>query len=79
MKTVITTIIAALGSSLSRILLSALSVAKEGLRFLNFMKEEKKEKREDEKKEKERQKIQEHNDKVKDACDNGTIEDLMNL
>ena len=72
MSSILTIILNAIASSLAKILTETLSVAKELLKFLNYCKEEKK-------KEKEEKKIREYNEKVKDACDNGNVEDLLNL
>ena len=72
-------VLKALGSSLASVLNSAFSALGEFIKYLNFLKEEKKDEKEEEKKEKQKQEIKEYNEKVKDACDNGTVEDLINL
>lgn len=72
MTSILTIVLNAITSSLASILTKALSLGKEVMKYLNFCKEEKR-------KEKDEKKVKEYNDKVKDACDNGTIEDLLNL
>ena len=72
MSTVLTTIITALGTSLATVLIKLFSVVGEVLKYLNFLKQEKKE-------EKKKKEIDDYNKKVKDACDGGTVEDLLNL
>lgn len=79
MKNVVITLINALGAKLSNVLLGLMSVLKEFLKYMNFLREEKKEEKEEMKKEKEKQELKQENEKIKDACDNGTVEDLINL
>ena len=72
MSAIFQKIVSYIGPLLGKVLLGLFSCIKEIFKFLNFMKQEAK----DEKDEKE---IKEHNDHVKDVCDNGDVEDLINL
>jgi len=72
MSALIQKIVSFVGPLLGKVLLGLFSCLKEVFKYLNFLKQEAK----DEKEEKE---IKEHNDHVKDVCDNGNVEDLLNL
>lgn len=72
MKEIAKSLISALGKTLGKILLGLISLSKDVLKLIFMIKKEKQE-------EKQKQEIKDYNDKVKDACDNGTVEDLINL
>lgn len=72
MASILTIVLNAIASSLASILLKTLSFGVEIVKYLNFCKKEKRREREE-------KKVKEYNDKVKDACDNGDVEDLLNL
>lgn len=72
MKSLLSKLLTLLGTSLSKVLLALFQAIADLCRYLYTSKQM-------EKTEKENQKIKEHNDKVKDACDNGDVEDLINL
>ena len=72
MKEIAISVINALGKSLAKVLMGLIGLSKDILKLIFMIKQEKKE-------QKEKQEIKEYNDKVKDACDNGSVEDLINL
>ena len=72
MSSILTIVLNAIASSLASILMKALSFGVEVVKYLNYCKTEKRQ-------EMEEKKTKEHNEKVKDACDNGDVEDLLDL
>lgn len=67
-KTILTIILKSLGNQLGKFLFKLIGTANELLKFLNYTK-----------KEKENKKIHEENEKIKDACDNGQLKDILSL
>ena len=65
-------IIAAIGTELAQVLLKLLSVAREVLKYLNW-------RREDAERERKEAEAKAYNERLRDACDNGTVEDLIDL
>jgi len=72
MKALITAIISALGTKLGQVLLSLANVAVKVLSYLEAVRKDNKEKEQ-------REKIEKQKEKIDDVCDNGTIEDLVNI
>lgn len=70
MKTIITIVLNAIGSSLASILCEGLSCAKALIQFLNG-------KRRDKKEAEAQAKVDAKNSAIDDACNNGTLEDLL--
>ena len=68
MKTILTMILKSLGNQLGKFLFKLVGTVNELLKFLNYTK-----------KEKENKKIREENEKIKDACDNGQLKDILSL
>lgn len=67
-KTILTMILKSLGNQLGKFLFKLVGTVNELLKFLNYTK-----------KEKENKKIREENEKIKDACDNGQLKDILSL
>jgi hypothetical protein len=72
MKTILLSLLKTFGTQLFKLILSLLSTIKEVFKYLNNLKKEKKE-------QKIKEEVNKYNEKLKEACDNGSIEDLLNL
>lgn len=72
MKSILSKLILTLGTKLASVLIHAADSLKETVKYLLYCKKEK------EKKENVKE-VKEYNEKVEDAVNNGTVEDLLNL
>lgn len=72
MKTILLSLLKIFGTKLFKLLLSFFSTIREVFKYLNNLKKEKKE-------QKIKEEVNKYNKKLKDVCDNGNIEDLINL
>jgi hypothetical protein len=72
MKTILLSLLKTFGTQIFKLLLSLFSTIREVFKYLNKLKKEKKE-------QKIKEEVNKYNEKLKEACDNGSIEDLLNL
>lgn len=72
MKTILLSLLKTFGTQLFKLILSLFSTIREVFKYLNNLKKEKKE-------QKIKEEVNKYNEKLKDVCDNGQIEDLLNL
>lgn len=72
MKTILLSLLKTFGTQIFKLLLSLFSTIREVFKYLNKLKKEKKE-------QKIKEEVNNYNEKLKEACDNGSIEDLLNL
>ena len=72
MKTILLALLKTFGTHLFKLILSLFSTIREVFKYLNNLKKEKKER-------KIKEEVNKYNEKLKDVCDNGQIEDLLNL
>lgn len=72
MKNILLSLLKTFGTQLIKLLLSLFSTIREVFKYLNNLKNEKKE-------QKIKEEVNKYNEKLKDVCDNGNIEDLLNL
>lgn len=72
MKTILLSLLKTFGTQIFKLLLSLFSTIREVFKYLNNLKKEKKE-------QKIKEEVNKYNEKLKDVCDNGNVEDLLNL
>ena len=72
MKTILLSLLKTFGTQLIKLLLSIFSTIREAFKYLNKLKKDKRE-------QKIKEEVNKYNEKLKDVCDNGQIEDLLNL
>ena len=72
MKTILLALLKTFGTKLFKLILSLFSTIREVFKYLNKIKKEKRE-------QKIKEEVNKYNEKLKEACDNGSIEDLINL
>lgn len=72
MKTILLSLLKTFGTQILKLFLSIFSTMREVFKYLNNLKKEKKE-------QKIKEEVNNYNEKLKEACDNGSIEDLLNL
>jgi len=72
MKTILLSLLKTFGTQIFKLLLNIFSTIREVFKYLNNLKKEKKE-------QKIKEEVNKYNEKLKDVCDNGNVEDLLNL
>lgn len=72
MKTILLSLLKTFGTQLIKLLLSIFSTIREAFKYLNKLKKDKRE-------QKIKEEVNKYNEKLKDVCDNGQIEDLIDL